>query len=274
LHSHIQPNTFGKVTWLCFDCDEAGSAVEWRFHKLPPPTLVMENRSNGHAHLAYALETPVPRTTLSRAKPLFYMEAITEGLRRVLKGDAGYRGGLIKTPGHAAWETTSFAGQYSLGELADYVELPSPADLRRLKDPEFAGLGRNCQMFERLRIYGYQAVRNYWKPNGFEYFSAELEKRAAEWNRGENPLPTSEVRSLARSQARWIWTKFSSKSFVDRQAALGKRKGSVVREAMLPVARLLHSNGMKQREIAARCGVDQKTISNWLKKEAILTSSS
>lgn len=264
-HRHIQPNTVGKVSWLCFDCDQPGSAIEWQSHVAPPPTLVMENPRNGHAHLAYALEAPVPRTDAARFKPLLYLAAVNEGLRRTLRADAGYSGGLVKTPGHEAWRTTSFGGVYGLGELAEYFTLPSPAEmLRKVKNPEFAGLGRNCLMFERLRVYGYRAVRTHWGPNGVERFVIDLENYAAELNRQGDPLPTGEVRAIAKSTARWIWKNFNPASFRSRQSAIGKRKGIVTRTAMSPLALWHQSMGKSQREIAELCGVSQKTISNWL----------
>ena len=179
----IQPNTTGRVVWLAYDCDVPGSAVEWHNWNAPPPTLAMENPVNGHAHLVYALEAPVPTTDASRRKPLLYLAAVNEGLRRTVKGDMGYTGRLMKTPGHPAWRTTSYAGTYSLADLADYVELPSPRELlKKARNPDYAGLGRNCTLFERLRTYSYSAARNHWRPGGYERFLLDLEHRAIEIN--------------------------------------------------------------------------------------------
>lgn len=266
-HRHIQPNTAGKVTWLCFDCDVPGSAIEWQTVHVPAPTLVMENPRNGHAHLAYALDAPVPKTDAARLKPLRYLAAVNEGLRRILRADAGYSGGLLKTPGHEAWRTTSFGSVYSLGDLAEYMTLPTQAELtRKVKNPEFAGLGRNCMMFERLSRYGYRAVRKHWGPSGLDRFTVDLENQASELNREGEPLPIREVRAIAKSVARWIWKNFDPASFRSYQSTVGKRKGVTTRTAMVPLALEHQSAGRSQREIAKLCGVSQKTISNWLKE--------
>jgi len=207
-HSHLQPNTPGKVSWLAFDADQPDGATAWDRLHAPPPTLAVENPTNGHAHLLYRLAAPVPRTDAARARPLLYLAAAQEGLRRKLEGDPGYSGHLCKNPLHPRWNTRQWAGEYSLAELAEWVELPRIAEMRRCAlDPDYAGLGRNCTLFEVLRQPAYRLVRAYWRPNGFEAFCQVLRSLADGANATEisTPLPTSEVKSIAASIARWIW---------------------------------------------------------------------
>ncbi len=45
--------------WLGFDVDRTGAAIDWSDRNAPAPTLTITNPENGHAHLLYALETPV-----------------------------------------------------------------------------------------------------------------------------------------------------------------------------------------------------------------------
>lgn len=268
LHSHIQPNTPSKVTWLCFDCDQPGAALHWDSVSAPPPTLVMENPANGHAHIAYALETPVPRTDAARFKPLLYLASVNEGIRRKLDADPGYRAGLIKTPGHEKWRTTAYGGIYDLHHLAEYVTLPSPSEvLRKAKNPEYAGLGRNCMLFEMLKQYAYTAVRRHWQPNGLESFSNELELHAEGLNREYNhrdPLTLKECRSVAKSVARWVWKRFTPQEFRARQSALGAKKGAAKRADLLERVKWLSAMGQSVREIAAEIGVARSTVSDWL----------
>jgi len=265
--SHIQPNTSGKVVWLAFDIDEPDGATAWHHRNAPPPTLSIENPANGHAHLLYALEAPVPRTEAARAKPLFYLAMVQEGLRRKLVADPGYSGHLCKNPLHERWSTQSWASTYSMGLLREWIVPPSPDDMkRRVRDPDYAGLGRNCELFERLRAEAYRLVRKFWIPGGFELFKEAARMRADDLNAEhfKELLPMAEVKSLATSIARWVWFRFNPAGFRKRQAAVGAKKGQKRRTLLWPEVLRLIGEGRSQREVAAAVGISQKTVSNWL----------
>lgn len=265
--ANIQPNTSGKVVWLSFDVDHPDGATAWNRFNAPPPTLSIENPANGHAHLLYALEAPVPRTEAARAKPLFYLAAVQEGLRRKLTADPGYSGHLCKNPLHDRWDTKSWAGKYSMGDLSEWFALPSPDDMRkRVRDPDYAGLGRNCELYERLRIEAYRMVRKFWIPGGFEPFRDALRMRADDLNAEHftDILPMSEVKSLSASIARWVWKNFNPADFRKIQSIRGTRKGQADRAALMPEVLRLIGEGRNQRDVAAAVGVSQKTVSNWL----------
>ena len=268
---HIQPNTPKLVTWLCFDIDRPGAAYDWYDRNLPPPTLTIENPHNGHAHLAYALTKPIPRSDISRIKPLQYMAAVSEGIRAQAGADLGYSGGLLKTPGHPAWHTASYAGTYSLDDLADWVTPVKLVDLRKkVKNSEYAGLGRNCLLFELLRTFAYAAWRHY-RLAGFETFQSEVELRAidlAAKSSPRTPLSTAETRAIARSVAKWVWRHFSASGFAAYQSAVGRRKGAAKRAAELERVLLMASEGYSQRRISAAVGVAQTTVGHWLRTHA------
>ncbi len=267
--SHIQPNTSGKVVWLAFDVDHPDGATAFHRMNAPPPTLSIENPLNGHAHLLYALEAPVPRTEAARAKPLFYLAAAQEGLRRKLTADPGYSGHLCKNPLHDRWVTHSFAGAYSLGELSDWIVLPSPDDMKkRVRDPDYAGLGRNCELYERLRPEAYRLWRKFAIPGGLEPFKEAVRMRADDLNAEHftELLPMAEVKSLAASIARWVWSKFSHADFRKIQSVRGTRKGQARRDLLLPEVLRLIGEGRSQREVAAAVGVGVMTVNDWLKR--------
>lgn len=266
-YSHIQPNTSGLVRWLCFDVDQMDAAVRWQDKNAAPPTLVMVNPANGHAHYAYGLATPVPKTQLSRIRPLQYLAAIQEGTRRRLGADPGYSGSLIKTPGHPAWRTDSFAGVYGLSDLAEWCELPAPSELRRMAaNEDYAGLGRNCTLFEHLRKQSYRLVRDYWRPGGYDDFALNILMIAEVLNvQFSNPLSYGEIKSIAKSVSNWTWQRFNPAEFRAIQSARGSRKGAAKREALLPKVRDMAERGLTQQVIADSLGIAQKTVSNWLK---------
>lgn len=267
--SHIQPNTSGKVVWLAFDIDQPDGAMAWHQKNAPPPTLSIENPANGHAHLLYALEAPVARTEVARAKPLSYLAAIQEGLRRKLTADPGYSGHLCKNPLHERWGTQSWASAYSMGFLSEWIVLPSPDDMKsRVRDPDYAGLGRNCELFERLRPEMYGLVRQFWTPGGFEPFKEAVRMRADDLNAEhfKELLPTAEVKSLAASVSRWIWARFTPAEFRRIQAVRGARKGQTRRDLLLPEVLRLIGEGRSQREVAAAVGVGVMTVHDWLKR--------
>ena len=263
---NIQPNTSGKVVWLSFDVDHADGATAWDRLSAPPPTLAIENPANGHAHLLYALQAPVPRTEAARARPLLYLAAAQEGIRRKLGADPGYSGHLCKNPLHPSWQTRQWAGTYSLAELADWVDLPRIADMKkRVADPDYAGLGRNCELFERLRPLSYSLVRRFWLPGGFEHFKDALRVLCDDLNAAfAVPLPVAEVRAISASCARWVWKRFDPATFRELQSKRGARKGAAKREALMPEVLRLIGEGKSQREVAAAVGLNHATISRWL----------
>lgn len=266
-YTNIQPNTSGKVVFLCQDVDHSDGSTA--FHRLnaPPPTLVMENPVNGHAHYIYQLHAPVPRTDAARIKPVLYLAACQEGLRRKLEADPGYSGHLVKNPLHERWNTQSYAGTYELGDFAEWFDIPKPADMKkRVRDPDYAGLGRNCELYERLRVESYRLVRKFWLPGGFEHFKEATRIRAEDLNAEcfAEPLPLSEVKGLAASIARWVYKHFNPTDFRAIQSKRGALKGAANRTAMLPVVLRMIGEGKSQREVAAAVGVSAMSVNRWL----------
>lgn len=269
----IQPNTAKLHVALCFDVDRPTAAIDWQDRGLPEPNLSVKNPVNGHAHLIYLLEVPVPVSELSRIKPIQFMAAIQEGMRRQLEADRGYAGLVVKNPRHAKWITVEWTDQpYELSYLAEFVDLPSPAEMRRRSQcKNYAGLGRNCTIFETVRRQAYSLVRDYWRPGGESLFrSAVLEAVLTSNSRDVgNPLDSKECRTIAKSISRWVWRQFTPAQFREVQSARGKAKGAGKRSEALPEALRMSAEGYSQQKIAESLGVTQQTVSNWLTKSHI-----
>ncbi len=208
----------------------------------------------------------MPRTEAARARPLLYLAAAQEGIRRKLGADPGYSGHLCKNPLHGRWQTRQWAQAYTLAELSEWVDLPRIADLKkRVCDPDYAGLGRNCELFERLRPVAYSLVRKFWLPGGFDHFKDALRALADDLNAAfALPLPVAEVKAIASSCARWVWKHFDPAAFRAIQSKRGARKGAAKREAFMPEVLRLIGEGKSQREVAAAVGINHSTISRWL----------
>lgn len=265
----IQPNTAKLVVCLCFDVDRAMAAMDWSDRNCPAPNLSVMNPANGHAHLIYLLEAPVAVSDVARIKPVMFMAAIQEGLRRALEADRGYAGVVVKNPAHEHWVTKAWRDQpYCLEDLAELVDLPSPAEMRRRsKQADYAGLGRNCTLFEVVRKQSYTLVRDYWAPGGSVAFAKAVLDLVMASNLTDigNPLQPSECRAIARSISKWTWSHFTPSQFREIQKARGQRKGALKREELLPTAQSMAAEGKSVREIGKALGVGHATVARWLK---------
>lgn len=260
----VEPNTAGSLRWLAFDVDRPQAALDWEDCRVPAPTIVCQNPDNGHAHLLYALQAPVARTSAARLKPLHYAEMIEHSLRAALRADRGYSGLLVKNPLHEHWRVSTWADAYQLDDLANELTLVPRS--HRAANEDTAGLGRNCETFEKLRKHAYSAFREFARPGGEDPFLAHLLTVAADLQAEYmEPLPFAEQKAIARSVARWVWRHFDMQTFRQIQAGRGRRKGAKRKAELLPQVLEMHGNGHSQRVIADTLGIDHKTVGNWLR---------
>ena len=221
--AHIAPNSRSLVWAMAFDIDRPEAGAAWLDADLPQPNWIAQNPKNGHAHLGYALLAPVSRSMLSKDCPQRYLARIQHAMTRALGADQAYTHFLTKTPGHARWRTIWGRQQpYDLDELRRALpeDLPLP---KRIKAADAVGLGRNVTLFDGLRAWAYRSRRLYSR---FEAFSEACLYQAQGLNVFAAPLPFSEVRSTARSVAKWTWANISSAGFSAVQAARGTRSGT------------------------------------------------
>lgn len=220
-HRHIQPNAPLEVAWLVFDVDYSGAAFVWERQNLPPPSLTVVNPVNAHAHLFYGLTTPVGMSDAARDAPIRFAAAIQAAFQAKLRADPGYAGLIAKNPFHSDWRVLWVQHLYDLGELAEYVDLP-----KRRPQREVLGLGRNCAIFDALRAWSYQWVREYQRNSAsFEQWQRAVLGQAEMMNAFTVPLSFNEVKAVAKSVAKWTWRHFSDENFSSIQSARGKRGG-------------------------------------------------
>jgi len=213
---YIQPNPPTARAFMILDVDRAGAAYAWDDAGLPQPTWAASNPANGHAHLGYALHTPVCTTDAARLKPLRYLARIENGFRVATSADRAYTGLITKNPFHDDWRVLwGRDAPWELDELRDYLpdDLPQPAH----RTADELGLGRNVGLFDRLRRWAYRARRVHNDTSG--QWTARTHERAEMLNTEfADPLPLNEVRAIAKSVAKWTWLSLDAAGYAAWQA--------------------------------------------------------
>lgn len=276
-HRYIQPNAPAMIFRLVYDIDRPGAALAWDDAGVAPASWSATNTENAHAHLGYEIAVPIVVSPNARMAPVRLAAAIERAYTEALGADEGYAGLLCKNPLHPDWQTQVWRPEpYDLAELAEYVDLTRFNDRRRRPR---SGIGRNVDLFDRLRAWAYANIRHHWQPAGLEPWAATLLSRAEAFNDFAEPLPFSEIKATARSIARWTWANMTPASFREyiekthssaSQSRRGRKSGEVRRQAAderAAQARAMAEAGAKQRDIAERLGVTARTVRNWLKAE-------
>lgn len=293
-YPYIQANRPGFVSWLIFDLDhpDRPRADAWRWSDvgLPPPNVIVANRESGRAHLFYAV-VPVCTTEKGRRKPIAYMRAVYEAMAARLDADPAYRqGSIAKTPGHPWWLTTELhAREFSLGELAEYVDLAKPSPWAKGPRLDEAGGSRHCTLFELARYYAYSIVNREREKGTYEGFLRLLEAFCLNHNqrvsnlagKPEEPLSWAQMKATAKSVARWTWDHYrgccdgvhrgvmaldKSLPLVERRRLAAERTHKLRQKAtesrIRSACRQLQGTGeaLVQADIARLAGVTRQTV--------------
>jgi hypothetical protein len=213
-YRYIQPNPPGLISWLVFDVDRPYAVLSWEDANLPPPSLTVMNLDNGHAHLLYALAIPVCASPAARSHPLRYAAAVEAAYVARLAADPGYSQLITKNPLRGdCWQVQVFhTGLYPLRDLAHWVDLSQPT-----RRPEAAaqGLGRNCALFDQLRVWAYRHVLEYHAMSSYTAWAVDVLGKAESFNTFRVPLPFSEIRATAKSVSRYCWQRFTPEALRD-----------------------------------------------------------
>jgi len=210
---YMQINRKDMVSWLIFDLDHSNPFI-WEDNNLPPPNYIVQNRKNGHSHIYYAI-SPVCTSNNARSKPIQYMKAVYEAMAARLNADASYSGPVAKTPGHKWWLTSELhPEEYSLGELADYVELSVKPYWGKEPNLDDVAHSRHCLLFEETRFYSYSIVNREKESSSYQHFYNLVEAFAYNKNnykkRGfSTNLTDGQVKATVKSIARWTWDKYT-----------------------------------------------------------------
>ena len=258
---YIQLNPPHQRVFLTFDLDYRTWAYVAEDVSLPQPIWCVGNEKNGHAHLIYALASPVYTTSASHLKPLQWLAAIEAAMRRKLGANPMYSGLISKNPWNNKWLVCQTGNLlYTLAYLSEWVEL----SMKALKKPreEVIGLGRNCAIFENVRVWAYREIRHHWgsrEENYTKWLNAVKYRCQEENAKFSVPLDRDEVCGIAKSISRWVWKRMKPESFSEWQRKNINHRWDSKKEEGLSLLKA----GMTTLEVAGVLGVSQRTCQRW-----------
>ena len=213
--TYIQANPPMLRVWSIYDIDRPAGGLAWDAANLPPPSWATVNKANGHAHLVYGLRAPVLTSSMeARQAPLRYLNAVESAFRAKLGGDDGYSGLLTKNPAHPQWWTVRGPElAYELGYLAEWVDLDRFKAKQGVKVAE-VGLGRNVTVFDFVRLWAYKKVREFkGQQGGFVHWQKAVYDRCMARNADfGTPMDYREAYQIAKSVAKWTWSRFDTEA--------------------------------------------------------------
>jgi hypothetical protein len=206
------------VRAVVVDCDHADTE-RWRLCGLPEPTWIAVTPATGRHHVVWWLTTPVYKGAGARMEPLRYLARVEQAVVYEMGADAGYAKRQTKNPFHPDWHVLQWTGRaYDLDDLYAPVECaPTAATVRRRGEPR-GGIGRNVELFDRLRFWAYD---HHGRHRDRRAWGLAVAAQAASINATfARPLPPNEVGWTVKSVSEWVWTHYqpTHRSDVDRGA--------------------------------------------------------
>lgn len=271
----MQYNSPWSASWIVVDVDRPGGAYAAQDSGAPSPTASVINPKNGHAHLFWYVQRAVHLTDAARLSPMRLFDRVRYALTRQVGADASYTGLLAKNLFHPDWRVVQNLDApvigYDLHKLADSLDMDGYREPRA--DTAIAE-GRNVFMFDVGRRWAYEAVRRR-RGDSFERWLADCAAYFERLNLSlADPLSVNEVRSIAKSTAKFCWRNDAQQAerFRARQSFKGRRSGAVRRAASEDArvsARLMRASGSTVAAIAAELGVTERTVYMWCKADTL-----
>lgn len=253
----IDPN--GWVTALKFDVDGPDAATRWLDAGLPEPNFIVTNPKNGHAHIVYLLAAWVQIDPAKKATQ--WLAAIERAYTAALQSDARYVGAFVHNPLSPEWNVKVARDEpFTLAELATHVDMHVS---RRVYNAADSGVGRNVEVFDRTRLWAY-GVAARGIASSFTDWSREVADRAAQYNSFDGhpmgSLPLSEIRSIAKSVATWVWEHYAQRE-PDAEAVARRQEYERQRQGRREAAR--HRSTMSRGQYVARASERRSWAARW-----------
>ena len=141
-------------------------------------------------------------------EPIRYLARVVEALNFELSGDVGYSGTLTKNPWHPRWRVLVWGGEpVGLDDLYAAVCCAPTRPFTRQRAEVRSGIGRNVELFDRLRFWAYDHKHQY---TDRRTWALAVAAQAMGFN-GDfvEPMAVNEVGWIIKSVAGWVWTRYS-----------------------------------------------------------------
>ena len=220
---YIEHNNDSFINSIVFDIDSDTAAIAWQDADIPKPNFITQNPANGHAHLFYALSSPVCITENARRKPQKLLKGVIEGLTERLGADPCYTGKITKNPLNPRWRTFwNEQPRFELNYLCEFID--TNKRVKKEVRKSIVAEGRNTALFDNLRFYAYSIIFKYQKNDDFCGFMSALEEEAEHINDSfEDQLGFKEINHTIRSISSWVWGTFDSDTFSEIQSNRAKK---------------------------------------------------
>lgn len=240
---YIEHNNDSFINSIVFDIDSDTAAIAWQDANIPKPNFITQNPANGHAHLFYALSSPVCITENARRKPQKLLKSVIEGLTERLGADPCYTGKITKNPLNPRWRTFwNEQPRFELNYLCEFID--TNKRVKKEVRKSIVAEGRNTALFDSLRFYAYSIIFKYQKNDDFCGFMSALEEEAEHINDSfEDQLGFKEINHTIRSISSWVWGTFDSDTFSEIQSNRAKKaKGKIKSKTKNKLSRILMIN--------------------------------
>ncbi|HID5923617.1 TPA: replication initiation protein [Klebsiella pneumoniae] len=220
---YIEHNNDSFINSIVFDIDSDTAAIAWQDANIPKPNFITQNPANGHAHLFYALSSPVCITENARRKPQKLLKGVIEGLTERLGADPCYTGKITKNPLNPRWRTFwNEQPRFELNYLCEFID--TNKRVKKEVRKSIVAEGRNTALFDSLRFYAYSIIFKYQKNDDFCGFISALQEEAENINDSfEDQLGFKEINHTIRSISSWVWGTFDSDTFSEIQSNRAKK---------------------------------------------------
>ncbi|MGU7710038.1 replication initiation protein [Escherichia coli] len=240
---YIEHNNDSFINSIVFDIDSDTAAIAWQDADIPKPNFITQNPANGHAHLFYALSSPVCITENARRKPQKLLKGVIEGLTERLGADPCYTGKITKNPLNPRWRTFwNEQPRFELNYLCEFID--TNKRVKKEVRKSIVAEGRNTALFDTLRFYAYSIIFKYQKNDDFCGFISALQEEAENINDSfEDQLGFKEINHTIRSISSWVWGTFDSDTFSEIQSNRAKKaKGKIKSKTKNKLSRFLMIN--------------------------------
>lgn len=259
-YKYIQFNHSNSLRLLTVDIDH-----DVYYEDLDPaPNLIVMNKGNSKCHAMYLIKPSVHLNEFSARKPIVFAENVLDGLTARLNGDKNFSHLISKNPLNESFRIfTPRLEEYDLTELAEWI----PDKILKQEPKKETAYGRNCQVFDWCREWAYLAIREYINRSPDEFHSSVL-ARCIELNtRVYLPMTLREVKTIAKSIAKWVWKERFNLTSFSKQRARAKRLGVIRRDAMatkqVEAIKLL-GQGLTITQIAKTLKVTERSVWRYL----------